>query len=566
MWLERSGEHAVQIFGAGRIKVFLRLFYWLFVAGYAALILANSDFSPGDDVIFLRTLQQGVPLLFNSADFPYFDGRVLGRFMPLDSIEYNLLLAFSDAPAVYLYFLVHAVQFLVFSLLLVKLLQQVTTNEWVIYLTPIALALLPGYASVWIGLQHNERDVAFFFLLFALSYLSYLEQKEWKRFVLVILCANAAIYFKETAFIAIGSFAAAHYLLATRTRDDHAGKHLDLALMASALAYPLLYAAMVLPHAEFSRMAGTTHDLPSFIKSILNGAAVYDPLILLFALPITLLRGLQILTGKTTAEPVYDALLFSSAMFVLSYFILNRVGSYYFVPAYVLAIPPVIYFLQKYLWRARPIRILFLVTGVLWLFNTLPAGVHQVTYLKYMPHNFNLMLDTVADHVRQRGSPGRTNIFLDGISPSDSGWTYFIFAEFLQYRGLRSDQFDLKSDLPRVVVDSTPIVRLGRVPTPFSAFGPGQPWAVQKGDLLIVSPHSNDRWRRVDNESYIKGLLKEHVLLFHTQSRYAFPMFTLKELGRYLLSIGASPGETFLSISRHRPTPERPDYYVFVRK
>lgn len=69
-----------------------------------------------------------------------------------------------------------------------------------------------------------------------------------------------------------------------------------------------------------------------------------------------------------------------------------------------------------------------------------------------------------------------------------------------------------------------------------------------------------------DNIEYLKALEKDYELLFSTQSRFAVPLVNLKEIGRYLISIGAQPGERLLGISRHNPSPQIPDYYVFIRK
>ncbi len=89
---------------------------------------------------------------------------------------------------------------------------------------------------------------------------------------------------------------------------------------------------------------------------------------------------------------------------------------------------------------------------------------------------------------------------------------------------------------------------------------------ISKGDYLIVSARSLDTTKTPDNKKHIEELHKDYNLAFHAKSPFAFPAINLKSGLRYLISIGAQPGERFLRISRHKPNMEVPDYYVFVKK
>jgi hypothetical protein len=147
----------------------------------------------------------------------------------------------------------------------------------------------------------------------------------------------------------------------------------------------------------------------------------------------------------------------------------------------------------------------------------------------------------------------------------DSQADYFVFSEFLLYKGLTAEQFDLKSDQqksPNCGLD----IHLKIPMDNFTVFQKGPLPKISKGDYLIVSPDSSDDIRTNSNKAYLKSLNDEYNLVFKTESMFAFPRSNLKEIGRYFLSIGSSPGQKFLSIDRTQSALAWPDYYVFIKK
>ncbi|MEK7679880.1 MAG: hypothetical protein AAB356_06790, partial [Deltaproteobacteria bacterium] len=236
-----------------------------------------------------------------------------------------------------------------------------------------------------------------------------------------------------------------------------------------------------------------------------------------------------------------------------------------FQPVYVLAIPPLFYFLKEKI-GLKPWRYASIAAATLVVLNSVPTGLHYLTYYKYAPTNFNATMDSLVRDIKTRFPDRRANIFIDGVDRGSGKFTYFIFSEFLLRKGLTASEFDLRSNIESNILNEGYFPFLEKIPVPFTVFEKGPLPIMAKGDYLIISAHSTDASRTPDNAEYLKSLEKNFDLLFKTDSPFAFPLVNLKSVGRYLISIGASPGERLFRISRHKPSPELPDYYLFIRK
>ena len=92
-----------------------------------------------------------------------------------------------------------------------------------------------------------------------------------------------------------------------------------------------------------------------------------------------------------------------------------------------------------------PVILVLLIFAV----NVIPAGAHYLTYNKYLPLNFNNMLDTLIPLIKEsKNKP--VSIFIDSVLDANTGGlgTYSIMAQFLEFRGLTNKDFDLRSATP----------------------------------------------------------------------------------------------------------------------
>lgn len=546
----------------------LTVLFAIYVGCYALLfVIPPHGIGMTDDFSFLRTLEIGKPVLYYSKDFPYWDFIELGRFFPAAMMQYNVLLLLTDKLTSTWYYAVHAIQFVILTFFLMRILQNYTSNRKLVYLVIVLLTLTAGFTYSWFRLQVSERDIVLFLAAFLYCYLGYQKSKSPIWLVLAVIAANIAIYYKEMPSILIGAFAATHLVLSAWNREtDIRIRFFNIALLASALIYLALYVILVLPHGGILTYGkgGDLSALEILVKNLLNYLFVTDPVMILIVLPLTFWRIYRVFVHRDVAQPFHDSLLAAASVFVMMHFVLNAYGDYYFQPAYIIVLPALFHFLKERL-EQKSWKYVSIAAGILLLVNTIPTGMHYLTYFKYAPANLGVTTDFIVQDIKTRSPDKRANIFLDGIGRTTGKWTYFVFSEHLLYKGLTAEKFDLRSDTGEEFSDAY-FPYLGRIPTPFTVFEKGPMPAISKGDYLVVSVHSYDRDKMPDNAEYLKLLEKNYDLLLKVDSPFAFPLVNLKSIGRYLISIGAKPGERLFRISRHKPSPQIPDYYIFIRK
>ncbi len=544
----------------------VKYLFWIFVCAYGALFLWHPSFAPTDDFVFVQTLQAGKPILYYASDFPYYDTAKIGRFTPLAAMEYNFALIFTSHPSPAWYYAIHALQLLLVTVALVSVLKRVTPRHGLGYLAIAVFMFTPGFAYSWFRMQLNERDLVLFLALYLWAYFSYLgDRKSTWPLVLAWFAANFVLYYKETAFIIVGAISFSYLVLGWKEKDRRL-KVFHAACLASAILYLVIYTLYILPHGGvFSYARGESDFFIRLLKNVLNYALVSDPVIILLVFPLAGYRLFGIVSGRDKPHLIHDPLLAAATAFVCAYFVLNLQGIYYFQPAYVLALPPLFMFLPALLrsvaWRGLAILCLALL-----VLNVLPTGLHYVTYYKYMPYNFERTIEYVSRDIDARRGTSPPSVFLDGVNRGTGKFMYFIYSEFFRLHGLRDQQYDMKSNVETDVVKEGYFPFLEKVPTPFTVFKTGPLPQPRAGDYLIVSSQSTDSEKSPEREEHLQSLKQDFDLVFATDSRFAFPFLNLKNMGRYLLARGAAPGERFLTISRHKPALESPDYYVFVKR
>lgn len=547
----------------------MKMFMGLFVFIYAGIFLISPNLAPNDDFIFLRTLQSGNPILYYSDSFPYYDAMKIGRFTPLAAMEYNFGLLLSSLPNAFHYYLAHAVQFFILTYLLYLVLQEKTKNQKMIIILIILFTLTPGFTYSWFRLQLTEKNVVFFLVIFLFAFFSYQKNRRSVWLVVGLIAANGVIYYKETGFVIFLILSFSYLVLGWKTSTIPLRIFFG-SLLLSALTYVALYIFLVLPYGgAFVYGKGTLPPFEVFIKNLLNFLFVSDPFIFLIVFPLAVWRFYGLLIKKQQPIPFQDALLLSGIGFASCYFVLNLWSVYYLQPVYILSCLPVLFYVPNLYKASRVWKGLVGLTVVLVVLNSVPTGIHYLTFYKYLPVNFNHTVEFLVKNIRDNGSPQtpqKKTIFLDGVNRGSGKWFYFIISEFLRHKGLSEREFDLKSNVESENLNPDPFPLLGKIPTPFTVFERGPLPKVEKGDYLVLTPLSADPRKSINNKDYLKELKEQFDLVFETQSPLAFPLINLKVLGRYILSLGAQPGDRLLSISRHEPSFEMPDFQVYVRK
>jgi hypothetical protein len=442
-----------------------------FMAVYVALLLYSPHLYPLDDHAFLRTIQIG-------RNLPFYLVPDIGRFYPLTAQEYNLLSRISPSPA--LYFAFNAVQFVVVGWLLIRLMgdggdRARRLGVWLFVL----LALSPGFVSAWFRFQVSERGALFFFVLFLFCYRAVLRERGAGWTVGALAMANLALYYKEPGFLMLGVFAALR-LVSHWRRRPRATAVLDAALLLSCAVFVVAYVALVYVHKHGA-------DYADFHKTgfreVFVRYAVNDPLLVLGAAPLALARLVGIGWRRREWDPVDDPGLFAAMIYVAFYLSLRIFSPWYLLPAYGFALPPMARFVTMAIARLRWAMV---VPVSVQLVAALPLGLHLIAYHKDLPEAFATTVNYLTAELTRTPPGPRPAIFLVGVGRGGGVEIYVSLAENLAFRGLRPEQFDLKSDLP---VDNVQIFdHLRSSLASYSAYRDEAPDRPRKGDYLVLTP------------------------------------------------------------------------------
>ena len=547
---------------------------FLLLVLYVALLLYKPDLSPSDEYAFLPTLQSGKLFPMYGKDFPYYDSTQIGRFGPLGGQEYNLVALFTHQPLGY--FALNALELIALVLALVYVLNSVSKNRALNYLAVIFLFAVPALTNTYFKLLYIEKNVATLLAMFLAFYIAFQRKPSWWYFLAALLTANLAIYYKEPVFIIVGTLCAAH-LWFTWRRASWRSRALDLAGMASSVVWIALYLITVLPNRAHAIPSGYGADgwFVVFAKTLFNYGFFSDPLLILIVLPLFAVRAYQIFVRRRAPHLLADPMLAAAAAYIGVFFVLNLYSPYYLLPAYVLVLPALCYFIDQQALNQRVWKVLAGLTALAVLTNALPMALHYLTYNKYLPINFNATVDTLVREVESRYHGERVRIFFDGVDRGNGRGVYFIVGEFLRQRGLSIQKFDLASDVEardpgpfvgrRSPFDSDESIRAvdpqGKLAVrdfPFTVFQPGPLARIERGDILVVSPQST-KW--TDAEA-IERLKNEYDLVFASRSPWAMPSVNTKAFLKYALM--KRGGNADLMVSQNIFS--WPDYYVFVKR
>lgn len=555
-----------------------KLIFIALVVFYIALMLYRPALGPDDEYHFLPSLQSGKFFPLYGEDFYYLNTFEIARFTPLIGQEYNLVAIFSNSP--FWYFVLNSLELLGFSILFLRLLREYSSNSSLNYLAALFVLLLPATAYAFFKLLFVERSLVLLFSAFVVSYVSFQKKAGTVFFVLALVLANVAMYSKEPVFLPILVFSAGHLLL-TRNQSSRFSKWLDGLLILSTVIYVGVYLTLVFPHRTiFYGESLIDSSLLVRLRYFLNFCFFTDPVIMLIALPLAGWRAHRLFIRHDSPHPILDPMLAAGMAYVSVFLAMGIYRPYYLLPAYIFILPPLVHYLALGKLSKAAWRILFVVSGIALAANTLPMTIHYLSYGKYVPINFNKTLDFLIQDIRQRNDGKRASIFLDGVDRGAGRDIHYIVGEFIKHKGLSIRQFDLKSNIE--AYDTSPFIRkrspfdrdedvravdpegaYAHPEFPFTVFQPGPLPQMQRGDYLVVSPHSAKGY----DAAYIERLKsdKDYTLVFHTESRFAVPRFDLKIWVRYFLlkMLGTEQKGGGLVVSGNLWN--WPDYYVFVR-
>ncbi len=548
--------------------------FWVMLAGYCAILLIDPQLGPADEYHFLPTLQQGRWFPMYGPDFPYYDSDALGRFLPLAGQEYNLAAIFSRTA--FSYYLLNAVELSMAMALLVGIIRRTSGNTVWAYVAGIYVLLVPAVSVAFFKLLYVDRGVFLFTGCLIYAFIRFAETQKARYWVAALLAANIAIYYKEAAFSIVLAFSVSHLVL-TRRSASRAQRLLDAALALSAVLYLAIYLVRIIPvsKAAFNPYGDQTII---FVKNLFNYALVSDPLAILGFVPLFVFRLWRVVVGKHAPHPILDPMLAAAVGYVCVFFVLNIYMPYYMLPAYMLGVPAFVHFVLVQQQRVLGWRIAVLAIGLASVLNSIPLGLHFLTYNKYVPSNFHKTMIFLVEDIGRRYEGKRIPIFFEGVDRGAGRGVYYVVGEYLRYHGLSIRKFDLKSgqearepgpflghasplEKPEDLAEVLKTGALEYPQYPFSVFQPGPLSEPRAGDYLVLSPHSTKQ----RGQAFLKGLEAEYDLVFAAEGALAIPRVGLKTLVKQAM-LTLLPAERREELIVSENLMNWPNYYVFVKR
>lgn len=534
----------------------MRFFFYFIVSIYGIIIVVGANFGVIDDHNLLDTLLIGKKL-------PLFIFPEIGRFYPLDGFEYNLISLISVSP--YAFYLYNLIQFIILIFILQKLLLEILGFRYknIIFLSILILILSPGFVTAWFRLFVPERSVLFFLIIFLYFYVLYQKEQKISYFVLGLISANIALYYKEPVFLMLGSFAFFHLVFGWKEINSKQ-RICDYALIASSVIFVAIYFFVVFLH-KGNNLYGATNVnyLLQLLKNLFS-YALCDPLIVFLLLPLAFWRLYRIIKTKSS-DVLYDSLLFSSFIYMLVFLKLNLPFSYhYLLPVYsfgMFAILHYIFNLQIY--KKLFFNFVLLVAFLSVLFSSLPTGLHLISHYKNVPNNFQNTLTFLSKYINKESKNGKkVSIFLDGVNRNTGVEVYHSFIKYLEFRGLDSSLFDIKSD-----EDDNGILKLQLTdPTSkYTIWRQTKASQIEKGDLVIITPYTTKYIGLSKKE--IEEKFSEYELLYHADSILEIPNLGIKAVIKGVFAKISPPQEGVDKKMISRNIYNLPlDFYVLLKK
>lgn len=469
-----------------------------------------------------------------------------GRFYPLANMQYIALLEYLSAP-VYFCFLYRSFLFILCSFLYYKIGNQYKDPNYVL-ISFVVITISPTFLNNWLEPFTSEVELSAIFLIFAYYLNKKQHQLNYINISVLIIIINIAIYLKEPVFICFYTTALLYFIFdRNKTKNKNI---LFLLIVLSCILYTIIYYFLIYKQFNllgFQRYGESSKNLYilNLIKNIVN-YSINDGIVII---TILVLIVYKLKNGFFKFIFPDDILLILGFTYLASFLILNMYSLNYLLPIYFII---AIRLLKINL--SRPIIILVF---ALYIINAIPLSLNQISNRWYSVVNYKSSSDFVADFLKNNNDKN-FRIFFDGLprlpqyrefSEKYDRGIELNLANHLLDKGIFN--FDICSDLPVEVNFNNN----GYPSYPISFYSKYDADAIRPGDLFIVSPHS----KNAINNSYLDAISKNFTLLFVTNSEFAFPNFSAKNL---LKGILISRNINFFM--KDKNTDRLPEYYIFL--
>jgi len=397
-----------------------------FLALYTYIAFYKEDFAHYDNDNLIDFSLRGVN--FPVAVWPY-----IGRFLPLQYQEWNLIRFITRSCTGYTVFSMAQVAILVAALWII--LDEYKFRYRVAIL--ISAMLVPSFVVSNASLVCPERNVLFWLTIILLCLYRYSRTRARKYFVGSLVATHFALYYKETVVVVVLAYVVARLLVegytswrvGQRSWQQFARQNsLTLGLLAVSGIYLVLFGLAMLPQHRFSYINDNQAPLASVFLRYLQTA--WLPFLVI---PVLILRFSRFALGKGQFDDLWDCLAVGATACFLSLLALRMYGGYYTAPADLIAL---LYLARVSLsWLSKPTR--FRVALVAAAFMC--VLVHNAAYSTFavietkstvaMKRELSEFLRTYSPSVSGRG--------LTLYFPYADGFSVMGFCAYLSYKGFQ---------------------------------------------------------------------------------------------------------------------------------
>ena len=499
-----------------RFNFNLKYFFIFFISICAYYISSTSFFSPIDDHLLLNSTSIGKFLPLNIAISS-------ARFFPLTAQEFNLISLLSSEPIAF--YLFNGLQFLAFCLIVWRFFKSFEKSEAWVMLATLFIIFTPGFISAYMRFFVGEKGMIFLLAIILLLY-SYLDKgkKAYSLLISIFFLSNVLLYIKETAFILIGGFAFFN-LVISGYKVEKRTRLLNVLILASSIVYLLTYYYVVYSHRD--SLYGSGMRL-SFLKNLF-AYVLNDSFLFLMATPLCMYRIFLFFFKKEKLHPIFDSLLISTFFFILGLLTLNIYSERYLLPAYIFAIPAVLFF-RSFCYNRNKKAVIFLslISLILVVSNQLPFTLHLISHYKVVPKNYNMMIKSLSSEIKKRNTPP-VGLFLAGCNKNLQLELFMSLKMFLKSTGVDDKNYR--------ILDNENELNTGDIVVVMA------PFTLPDIDLSILPKYK-----------------KNHELIYSTSSDFYIPNFSLKNMIKTILLSRNTNRSSYIMGSN---TSKNPNFYLF---
>jgi hypothetical protein len=468
--------------------------------------------------LFVLLLAFYVFAMFNGEDFAYYDHHIFtdislegrnirlqirphqSRFFPLGHQEWNWIQHVTTSPRGYQ-------SFPVFELLVVLLGISVVFRRypgWLRLLTAFLVLTTPGIAISFFGLIYTERNVILWLVLFMLFFQEYMTARSGLWLLLVLICVQIAIYYKEPVFLIFIGFSLARLVFHLWQEKNlflpgqllqFLKRHsIDLGILALSVTFISIFLVI-----NFGRGMSYAEEMDVGSFTALFRYVGANFLLVVFLITIGV-RSCYLIFKRKLPDPFWDALALGAVLYFLAYVKLGMFRIYYTAPTDLIAILYLAQLSYSALNRKAVHAVIACVLPLVIVQNAILAFYHVSDRKSVIAGT--VQLGTFLKDYASKSTAKNTNLFFPHVS---TGWHLQGASSYWSYKGISlrgpeterqqkqnsSHLFTVKSTLPFAEN------RCVSWDLRYSCFHAA---SAQSGDLIVVLPGnglSRKRFNRI---------------------------------------------------------------------